>query len=119
MDLVPFLQTWVPLIVGILTIITGVSAIVYKASKAFVQFVEERVEAVLKEFKPNGGSSLKDQVNRLETGHTKIVDEVDKMKWIVDEVNSDIKEIKRLQSEFEKKVNKSFDTILEFMTKGK
>jgi hypothetical protein len=119
MDFVTFLQTWVPLIVGILAIITGVSTIVYKSSKAFVAFVEERVEAVLKEFKPNGGSSLKDQVNRLETGHNKIVDEVDKMKWIVDEVNSDIKEIKKHQEDFKKQVNKSFDTILEFMTKNK
>lgn len=119
MDFVTFLQTWVPLIVGILTIVTGLSAIVYRVGKAFVGFVEEKVEDVLKEFKPNGGSSLKDQVNRLETGHIKIVNEVDKMKWIVDEVNSDIKEIKRSQSDFEKKVNKSFDTILEFITKEK
>lgn len=118
MDFVQSLQIWVPLIVGVLAIITGVSALVYKIHKAFVSFVEDRVQELLKEFKPNGGSSLKDQVNRLENAHGVIIDDVNKTKWIVDEVSSDVKELKRKQSDFETKVNRSFDTILDFITKN-
>lgn len=79
MEITQWLQTWVPLIVGILAIITGVSGIIYKLYAKFVNFIKEEIQEVVKEFKPNGGSSLKDQVNRLENQHTVLNQKVDEI----------------------------------------
>lgn len=79
MTFVESLQTWVPLTVGILTILTIISGIIYKAHKGFTSFIENEIKEVAKEFKPNGGSSLKDQVNRLETQHTSLANKVDEI----------------------------------------
>ena len=49
-------QDFAALAVAIITILSGVAA--------YVQFM---IKHYLKELKPNGGSSIKDQVNRLET----------------------------------------------------
>ena len=53
------LEAWVGTIVGIVTIITSVGLGV----KWLVKHYFDEIKA---ELKPNGGSSLKDQVNRLE-----------------------------------------------------
>jgi len=79
MEITNWLQTWVPLIVGILTILTIISGATYKVYKGFTRFVEEEVREVAKEFKPNGGSSLKDQVNRLEANHVSLSNKVDEI----------------------------------------
>lgn len=79
MEITHWLQTWVPLIVGILAIITGVSGIVYKVHQTFIKFIKEEIQEVAKEFKPNGGSSLKDQVNRLETKNNHLSQRVDEI----------------------------------------
>jgi hypothetical protein len=56
---------------AVITCIIGVMAAVYSA----VRFM---VKSILREFQPNGGSSLKDQVNRIETRldalYTKLID---------------------------------------------
>ena len=49
-------QDFAAIAVAIITILGGVAA--------YVQFM---IKHYLKELKPNGGSSIKDQVNRLET----------------------------------------------------
>jgi len=77
MEITQWLQTWVPLIVGILTILTIIAGASYRAYKGFTKFIEEEVREVAKEFKPNGGSSLKDQVNRLEANHASLSNKVD------------------------------------------
>lgn len=79
MEITLWLQTWVPLIVGILTILTIIAGAAYKAYKGFTHFIEEEVREVAKEFKPNGGSSLKDQVNRLELQHENLNRKVDEI----------------------------------------
>jgi uncharacterized iron-regulated membrane protein len=79
MEITQWLQTWVPLIVGILAIITGVSGIIYKVHQGFMKFIKDEIQEVTKEFKPNGGSSLKDQVNRLETNHSNLSQKVDEI----------------------------------------
>lgn len=53
------LEAWVGTIVGILTIITSVSL-------GIKWLVKHYFDEIKHELKPNGGSSLKDQVNRLE-----------------------------------------------------
>ena len=79
MDVTEWLQTWVPLIVGILAIVTGVSGIIYKIHKGLINFLRDEIQEMAKEFKPNGGSSLKDQVNRLEANHTNLNKKVDEI----------------------------------------
>jgi uncharacterized iron-regulated membrane protein len=79
MEITEWLQTWVPLIVGILAIVTGISGILYKVHQGFVKFIKDEIQEVAKEFKPNGGSSLKDQVNRLELQHTSLNKKVDEI----------------------------------------
>ena len=79
MEITQWLQTWIPLMVGILALITGISGIIYKVHKGFVNFIKDEIQEVTKEFKPNGGSSLKDQVNRLEKQHTSLGNKVDEI----------------------------------------
>ena len=62
MEILKWLETWIPLIIGILTIVTMVSGIFYTIYTTFTKFVKHEIQEVTKEFKPNGGSSLKDQV---------------------------------------------------------
>jgi hypothetical protein len=56
---------------AVITCIIGVMAAVYSAARLMVK-------SILREFQPNGGSSLKDQVNRIETRldalYTKLID---------------------------------------------
>lgn len=79
METLKWLETWVPLIIGILTIITMVSGIFYTIYTTFTKFVKHEIQEVAKEFKPNGGSSLKDQVNRLEKQHDALTSKVDEI----------------------------------------
>jgi uncharacterized protein Yka (UPF0111/DUF47 family) len=61
-------QEWAALIVSILTIIA-----------AFATSVKWLVKHYLSELKPNSGSSIKDQVNRLEDKTDKLEDKLDRM----------------------------------------
>lgn len=110
MTLTELLQTWVPLTVGILTIGTIIGGFVYRLNKKFHAFVEAEIKDVVKEFKPNGGSSLKDQVNRLETGHNQIVKDVEELREEVVEIRDD-------NSRLEAKLDKMFDTLLKIVDK--
>ena len=110
MTFVQFLQTWVPLAVGISTLLGIIIGGIVKIHKTFKKFVKDEIGEVAKEFKPNGGSSLKDQVNRLETGHNQIVSDVKELK-------DDIVDIKNNSTKLEEKLDKMFDTLLELVTK--
>jgi hypothetical protein len=55
------------------------SGIIYTIYTAFAKFVKNEIQEVAKEFKPNGGSSLKDQVNRLEAQHSDLKLKVDEI----------------------------------------
>ena len=58
--------------VGIISVITGVSA-------GIRWLVRHYFDDIKHELKPNGGSSIKDQVNRLEVNHEKLDGKVDKI----------------------------------------
>lgn len=58
------------MVVAISSVITAVAAGVRWLTKHYF-------EEIKKEFKPNGGSSMKDQVNRLEASHGKLEQKVD------------------------------------------
>lgn len=73
---------WLGLVVTVSTVITVTAAGVR-------WLVKHYFDEIKKELKPNSGSSIKDQVTRLEQSHQKL----------------------------EEKVDKIFDTILEFLAK--
>ncbi len=58
--------------VGIISVIAGVSA-------GIRWLVRHYFDDIIHELKPNGGSSIKDQVNRLEKSHEKLEGKVDKI----------------------------------------
>ncbi len=110
MNIVEALQTWVPLTVGILTILTVLGGLIYRIHKKFTVYIRDEISEVAKEFKPNGGSSLKDQVNRLETGHNDIVGDVNNVK-------EDVADLKKDTNRLEDKIDKMFDTLLDLASK--
>ena len=77
MTFTEWLQTYVPITLGILSIVGVILGFIAQATKKFQLFIKEEVQEVAKELKPNGGGSLKDQVNRLEEGHRKLEEKVD------------------------------------------
>ena len=98
MEITQWLQTWIPLMVGILAIITGISGIIYKIHQGFVKFIKEEINEVTKEFKPNGGGSLKDQVNRLEAQHNSLGKKVDDIYDLLTTPTQPIKIVKSKKS---------------------
>ena len=80
------LESWIGIIVGISTIITSIGLGV----KWLVKHYLDEIKA---ELKPNSGSSLKDQVNRLE---------------------KDIKEAEVKRKEMSEKIDHMYDLLLEF-----
>ena len=110
MTITEFLQTWIPLTVGILSIITVGGTLVYKLNKRFINLLREQVGNLIKEFKPNGGSSLKDQVNRLESGHNEIEKDIKDLK-------KDLSDVRKDNQRLENKLDKMFDTLLKVIDK--
>jgi hypothetical protein len=66
------LESVAAITVSILSIITSLAI-------GIRWLVKHYFDAIKAEFKPNGGSSLKDQVNRLEIQHNKLDAKVDKI----------------------------------------
>ena len=77
MNFTEWLQTYVPIILGILSILGIIFGFIAQANKKFQRFIKEEVQEVAKELKPNGGSSLRDQVDKLEKSHRKLEEKVD------------------------------------------
>lgn len=80
------LESWIGIIVGISTIITSVGM-------GVKWLVKHYFDEIKKELKPNSGSSLKDQVNRLE---------------------SEMKEADVKRKEMSDKIDHMYDLLLEF-----
>ena len=73
------INNWIALILGIFAIISGLAGFVYWLHNRFTKFIKFEIQEMAKEFKPNGGSSLKDQVNRLEKQHSSLANRVDEI----------------------------------------
>lgn len=65
-------QEWVPLTVGIITILTALGAFVRYVIK---NYLRQELHEIKHELQPNSGSSMKDQVTRLEANHTRLENE--------------------------------------------
>jgi hypothetical protein len=68
--------TWAPAVLAFLSIIGVVAAMIR-------WLVKHYLDEMKAEFKPNGGSSLKDQVNRLEQSHVDLDKKVDRIMEIL------------------------------------
>ena len=91
---------------GILGIIIGVSAvagIVFTILRFYIKaFAKQELEDIRHELKPNSGSSMKDQVTRLE----------ENQKRITDTQKADSERFDHKLDKLEDKVDKMFDIIL-------
>jgi len=88
---------WVPIVLGIIGITTAILA----AIRFFIKYhVKESMEDIRHELKPNGGSSMKDQITRLEDKQGNLEKKVDAN-----------------QEKVEQKIDKIYDTLLSYVTK--
>lgn len=84
--------------------IVGVSAIISSAGMGVRWLVKHYFEEIKHELKPNGGSSIKDQVNRLE-------------KDIAD-LKKRESEADTLRKETNKKIDHMYDVLLEYISRS-
>ena len=88
----------IEILIGIGTILSGIAF----AIKWLVKHYFAEIKA---EFKPNGGSSLKDQVNRLES----------EMSHMKDHLMKEEKE----QADMQRKLDRMYETIIDFISNSK
>jgi hypothetical protein len=62
----------------IAAVVAGIGAIVASIT-AVIKSLGKKVENLLGELKPNGGTSIKDQVNRLEVQYTRLEKKIDNL----------------------------------------
>lgn len=63
----------------IIEILIGIATIVSFAIISIKWLTKHYFDEIKAEFKPNGGSSLRDQVNRLESNHSRLEEKIDKV----------------------------------------
>jgi hypothetical protein len=90
--------SWAPAVLAVVSIIGIVAAMI----RWLVKHYFDEIKA---EFKPNGGSSLKDQVNRLEADHKKLYQKIDAM-----EAKGDAE-----HKELANKIDKVYTTIINLL----
>ena len=66
-------------VAAIVGIIIGLSTVITVSATGVRWLTKHYFDEIKAEFKPNGGSSLKDQVNRLEANHGELKTKVDKI----------------------------------------
>lgn len=87
-------------------VVAGISAIV-AAVVAGIRSVFKKLESIMNELQPNGGSSIKDQVNRLEANQEK---------FMQDQLSENERTNARLDK-IEEKVDKMYDIVITKLTK--
>jgi hypothetical protein len=66
-------------VAGIVGLIIGFSTVITVSAAGVRWLTKHYFDEIKAEFKPNGGGSLKDQVNRLEAQHGELKSKVDKI----------------------------------------
>ena len=90
--------SWAPAVLAMLGI--------FGATAGMIRWlVKHYFDEIKKEFKPNGGSSLKDQVNRLEKKHSKLFEKFEKAE---DQATKDHKDLAD-------KIDKVYSTIINIL----
>lgn len=82
------IESWVAVIVGIITIVTSIG-----------MFIRWIVKHYLDELRPNHGSSIKDQITRLESRQEELEKKMDSQ-----------------HNKLEKKIDKLFDTLIDHLS---
>lgn len=72
-------NNWIALILGVSGVISLIIGIFIWVNRKLTTFIKHEIQELAKEFKPNGGSSFKDQVNRLEAHHDDLKIKVDEI----------------------------------------
>jgi hypothetical protein len=88
---------WIPITLGIIGITTAILA----AIRFFIKYhVRESMEDIKHELKPNGGTSIKDQVTRLETKQNESIErqheEDDRFDKRLDKLETKIDDVMKL-----------------------
>lgn len=100
-------QEWVPLTVGIITIITAVGAFVRYVVR---NYLRQEFEVIKHELQPNSGKSLKDQVTRLEATQKQMQEEqTEHIKAQREEENKIDSRIDKI----EKKIDRLYEIIID------
>lgn len=92
-------QEWVPVAVGVIAILTAVGAVLRYVIK---NYLRQELHVIKHELQPNSGSSMKDQVTRLEANQ----------KTITETQKSDSERFDHKLDKLEDKVDKMFEIIL-------
>lgn len=92
-------QEWVPLTVGIISIVTAIGAF---ARYVIKNYLRQELHVIKHELQPNSGSSMKDQVTRLEANQ----------KTITETQKTDSERFDHKLDKLEDKVDKMFEIIL-------
>jgi hypothetical protein len=100
-------QDWVPLTVGIITIITALGAFLRYVIK---NFLRQELHIITHELQPNSGKSLKDQVTRLEETQKKMQEEQ------TEHINKQKEEENRIEGRIDKldaKIDRLYKIIID------
>lgn len=92
-------QEWVPVTVGIISIITAIGAFIRYIIK---NYLRQELHVIKHELQPNSGSSMKDQVTRLEANQIAITETQ----------KADSERFDHKLDKLEDKVDKMFEIIL-------
>jgi len=87
-------NNWIALILGISGVISLFVTIILWLNKKLTGFIRHEIQEIAKEFKPNGGTSLKDQVNRLEKQHSGLNQKVDEIYDLLTSPTKPVKVVK-------------------------
>lgn len=92
------IQEW-QAVIGLILGVAAVAGVVFTILRFYIKtFAKQELEDIRHELKPNSGSSMKDQVTRLEQSHERIKEENETINKKLDKL--------------EEKVDKMFDVIL-------
>ena len=100
-------QEWVPVAVGVIAILTAIGATIRYVIK---NYLRQELHVIKHELQPNSGSSMKDQVTRLEATQKLI------QKQQADHIMEQKEEEKRIEGRMDKieqKIDRLFEIIIE------
>lgn len=92
-------QEWIPIAVGIVTLLAAAGAVIRYVIK---NYLRQELHVIKHELQPNSGSSMKDQVTRLEANQ----------KTITETQKTDSERFDHKLDKLEDKVDKMFEIIL-------
>jgi len=87
-------NNWIALILGVSGVVSLFVTITLWLNRKLTGYIRNEIQEIAKEFKPNGGSSLKDQVNRLEKQHNDLNNKVDEIYDILTSPTKPVKTVK-------------------------